>query len=47
MRRQRPRWRTLLLVSAISLIVLWLVPFPPPQQGAELGRAVRALVIGR
>ncbi|HEU4329340.1 MAG TPA: hypothetical protein VFS21_39750 [Roseiflexaceae bacterium] len=45
--KRRPRWRTLLLVSAISLLVLWRVPFPPPQEGAELGRAVRVLVVGR
>ncbi|HEU4322918.1 MAG TPA: hypothetical protein VFS21_07180 [Roseiflexaceae bacterium] len=41
MRRQRPRWRTLLLISLVSLIVLWLVPFPPPQEGVGLGRRGR------
>lgn len=47
MTRRRPRWRTLLLISLVSLLVLWWVPFPPPQQGAELGRALRVLVVGR
>ncbi|HEU4329290.1 MAG TPA: hypothetical protein VFS21_39495 [Roseiflexaceae bacterium] len=45
--RQRPRWRTLVLISLVSLIVLWWVPFPPPQEGAALGRAAWALVVGR
>ncbi|HEU4329173.1 MAG TPA: hypothetical protein VFS21_38900 [Roseiflexaceae bacterium] len=47
MRRQRPRWRTLLLISLVSLLLLWRVLFPPQQQGADLGRAVRVLVMGR
>ncbi len=48
---RRPRYRTLLLISLVSLLVLWSVPFPPPQNSTEslraLGGAARALVVGR
>ncbi|HEU4325705.1 MAG TPA: hypothetical protein VFS21_21375 [Roseiflexaceae bacterium] len=43
--QKRPRWGTLIVVSAISLVVLWRVPFP--QEGTALGRAAWALVSGR
>ncbi|HEU4329304.1 MAG TPA: hypothetical protein VFS21_39565 [Roseiflexaceae bacterium] len=47
----RLRYRTMLLISLISLFVLWSVPFPPPQDSTEslraLGGAARALVVGR
>ncbi len=45
------RYCTMLLICLVSLLILWSVPFPPPQDGTEslrsLGGAARALVVGR
>ncbi|HEU4327425.1 MAG TPA: hypothetical protein VFS21_30080 [Roseiflexaceae bacterium] len=47
----RLRYRTMLLICLVSLLVLRFVPFPPPQDSAEsfraFGGAARALVVGR
>ena len=46
---RRPSYTTLLLVSSVSLLILWYVPFPVPEQSPlqALGSAASVLLTGR
>ena len=49
MSHHRPSYTTLLLVSGVSLLILWHVPFPVPEQNPlqALGSAASVLLAGR
>ena len=49
MRHHRPSYTTLLLVSGVSLLILWHVPFHAPEQSPfqALGSAASVLLAGR
>jgi hypothetical protein len=46
---RRPSYATLLLISGVSLLILWQVPFPAPEQNPlqALGSAASVLLAGR